>query len=394
MSGNRGLNLILLCAIIILSGSGCGKGNEDEAIKSPPKRDQDRAVEILAESLQSSDPALRALALEAYDDLDKAPPAGPLSVLLNDERPSLRFMAVRLKADQATRDQVTYFDRVASKDEDASVRLAGVYGMCRLGDFSRIEELAKGLSSENETVRRNAAMLLGLLENRSAAAMLRGRLSDSDPLVQLNAAEAMARLGDKSGLGVIRELARQHGHPYQVYALLALGRVGVPERDIQFLRDLVRLSRHEVAGSRANSKPRYSVAGMIAAFGARIMLGDPMQAYWLAEMIGSEGPGGQQLAAPERAFALQMLARASYAPAWREVVKSLDDKDKYVRTSAAWALQSYNIPRVSKLIEAMGQTQAPDDLPEDRVLSPAEQRLGPATHPSRPPRGEASEVDR
>ena len=244
----RGLNLVPLSAIIILLSGGCGpkSGEVDSAVQTPARHEQDRAAEILAESLKSSDPALRALSLEAYDDLGKAPPAGPLSLLLSDAKPSLRFMAVRLKADQASRDQVPYFDRVAREDADANVRLAGVYGMSRLGDHSRIESLAAGLQSADVTVRRNSAMLLGHLGNRSATAMLRASLSDADPLVQLNAAESMARLGDRSGLGLIRELTRQHGHPYQVYALLALGRVGVPQQDIQFLRDLVQIGRAHV----------------------------------------------------------------------------------------------------------------------------------------------------
>ncbi len=369
------LNLALLSGIMMsVCVSGCGQKSaaENPAAQQAPARDVNQAEEILAQALSSEDPALRALALEAYDDLGKQPPVGPLSLLLSDERPSLRFMAVRLKADQATRDQVGFFDHLAASDPDPSVRLVAVYGMSTLGDHSRIEALAAGLQSGNPTVRRNAAMLLGYLKNSSAVPMLRLRLRDSDAMVQLNAAEAMARLGDNSGLDIIRELARQHGHPYQVYAFLALGRVGVPERDIPLLRQLVQLRENR-------SQQVYSQGGLIAAFGARAMLGDYLQTYVLGELIIGSGPKGETLAAPERAFALQMLARSSYAPAWREVLKAMDDKDPYVRTSAAWALQSYNVPRAEQIIRSINEGPRPKALPDDEVLvRPESPQLGPA----------------
>ena len=317
----------------------------------------EQARAILPAALTSSEPAERAMALEVYRDLDMAAPESQLHRLLTDATESVRFTALLVKADQARQSELSYFDKVFREDPQASIRLAAVYGMARLGSFRYMQALSDGLNDQSAVVRRNAAMILGLLGNASAAGMLNERLNDADPVVRLNAAEAMARLGDSRGLPAIRALAEDATSPLQVNAILALGRAGVPAIDIQRLREL------------QTGRTPMSVAGQMATFGARAQLGDYAQVALLAD-IAAGREGRSRVEPQDRAFALQLLARAAYGPAWQDVGPCLDDRDGLVRLSAAWATLSFHGPRAAKVMESVSTSPSPQMLTEREVLRP------------------------
>jgi HEAT repeat protein len=241
-----------------------------------------------------------------------------------------------------------------------------VYGLARTGDERHMVVLARGLEGSKKDVRRNAAYLLGLLGNRSAAPMLRSHMNDRDPMTRLRAAEALVRLGDSRGLNVIRSMTLAEGGTrtdpaLQLGAVLVLGQVGIASEDIDRLR--------WIELQRANDG-----AVRVAAFGARGMLGDYSQMTTLAEIAAGRsgfGPGSQ-------AMALQMLARSAYGPAWRDACSALDAGDPTVRLSAAWAMLAFNNPRAAEVIEAMSSTPRPYMLTEDEVLRPVRNRLEPA----------------
>jgi len=330
----------------------------------------DKARAILPRALESSEPAMKALALEIYRDLLQAfpesqrdspdvlfAPADKLNLLLADEKPSVRFTTLVLKAEQALPTDRPRFEQSFREESDASVRLAAVYGLARLGDFRYMNFLAEGLAAQDDVQRRNAAMILGLLGHKSAAGMLKERLGDPDPVVRLNVAESMARLGDFSGVPAVRAVARDTQSPLAVNAILVLGRIGTPGEDIKLLRD--------VEAGRAPS----GGAARLAAFGARAQLGDYTQIQPVIEV--AEGKDiARGFGAPERAFALQLLARASYGPAWREASACLDDGDPYVRLSAAWAMLSFHTPRAEKVFRTANSPERPKALSEREILRP------------------------
>jgi HEAT repeat protein len=236
-----------------------------------------------------------------------------------------------------------------------------VYGLARLGDERYMNRLAEGLASKDGPVRRNAATILGLLGNRSAAGMLFGRLHDRDPVMRLAVAEALARLGDTRGLPVIRTMASGEGGVevwQQVGAILALGRVGMEGEDIERLQMI-------------ETRRQVDSAVRLAAFGARGMLGDYSQMTVLADMAsGRDSRWGPKTPPQGRALALQMLARTSYGLAWRDVCGCLDDGNADVRLSAAWAMLAFNNPRADKVIRAITRPESPQMLSEEEVLRP------------------------
>jgi HEAT repeat protein len=313
----------------------------------------EKARQILPAALSSPEPAERALALEVYRDLDLAAPENTLRPLLSDSVISVRFTALLVEADQARQSEASYFDKVFREAPDPNIRLAAVYALAKLGNSHYMQTLADGLTDSEPVVRRNAALVLGLLGNRSAVGMLKWRLQDPDPVVRLNAAEAMARLGEYSGLPAIRKLAEDTQCPVQVNAILALGRVGQAGEDVRRLREL------------QGGQTPISVAAKMASFGARAMLGDYSQAAFLAEV--ASGAAEPQ----DRAFALQLLARAGYGPVWRQVCPSLSDSDGLVRLSAAWAMLSFHSPRAERVMKNVSAAPLPQMLTESQVLRPA-----------------------
>jgi HEAT repeat protein len=82
---------------------------------------------------------------------------------------------------------------------DENTRLAAGYALYRLGNKTGAEILRKGIISKNQTVRGNAATLLGKSGDESALKLLYLALHDeeSDDRVQFQAVESIARLGDK-----------------------------------------------------------------------------------------------------------------------------------------------------------------------------------------------------
>lgn len=319
-----------------------------------------QAEAILPRAVESRSAVLRTVALDVQRELQlkqQAAPGTSIEKLLADPRAREFLAAMLAEAERGRRQDLAYFATAMEKEPDANVRLAIVYGLARLGDERHMLLLADGLSDRQASVRRNAAMVLGLLGNRSAVGLLREHLGDRDPIARLVAAEAVVRLGDTRGLSVIRALAlgQAPAEPWvQAAAILSLGRVGIASQDIDSLRLL------EVRSGTVEGSVRLS------AFGARGMLGDYSQMAILGE--GASGRAGFD--AQSRALALQLLARTSYGPAWRDACRGLSDGDVVVRLSAAWAVLAFNNPRADKVIEAISRPDMPQMLTEEEILRP------------------------
>ena len=343
------LRMALLSTMRDRSSEGAGQGE--------PFR---QAEKVLPRAVESRSAVLRTVALDIQQELQarqQAVPGTTLATLLSDPRARDNLASMLAEAEQARRQDQAYFVAAMEKESDANVRLAIVYGQARVGDHRQMRLLAEGLSDIQPSVRRNAAMILGYLGNRSAVELLRPRLTDRDAVARLVAAEAVVLLGDTRGLSVIRSLAfgQTPTEPWiQAAAILAVGRVGIASQDVESLR-LLEVRTGAVEG-----------AVRLAAFGARGMLGDYSQMALLAE--GASGRAGFDTQG--RALALQLLARTSYGPAWRDACKGLSAGDAVVRLSAAWAVLAFNNPRADQVIEAVTRPGLQQWLTEEEILRP------------------------
>jgi len=77
------------------------------------------------------------------------------------------------------------------------------FALHRLGDLRHSRDLEKSALDERPDVRGDTAMVLGLLEEPSALRVLRVMSRDPNPVVRMQVAEAMWRLGDERALATL-----------------------------------------------------------------------------------------------------------------------------------------------------------------------------------------------
>ncbi len=184
--------------ILFLIGSAGGCAAPGRAGSAPARQPPDRrAVDVLKAALRyEANPVVRVEAVEALESYGDPSVLPWLRSALLDGHPAVRFAACvalgRLKDHVATGAL-----RNCAADEDPSVRAAALFALHRLGHPEGTGRLATFLLTHKEaTVRRNAALLLGLMEEPGAIRILAKAMKDPDAGVRQHALEAMARLGN------------------------------------------------------------------------------------------------------------------------------------------------------------------------------------------------------
>jgi HEAT repeat protein len=118
--------------------------------------------------------------------------------LLKDTIVPVRFLAVVAIGDLEYTLAKTDIKQLL-KDKDENVRIAAAYTMTKLGSPEYFKDLCNAVASDNQTVRANAALLLGKTKRKEAIKYLYWTLQqkDSADKVILQAAESIAMLGDE-----------------------------------------------------------------------------------------------------------------------------------------------------------------------------------------------------
>ena len=169
------------------------------------------AISLLEQATESTNPLLRANAIEA---LQHAPAfAEPrLRDALRDRNRGVRFVATMVVGDlemTALRRDV----RPLLDDPSASVRAAAIYAMTRCGADVDPSPLGAMIVSDDLEIRGNSALVLGRLGDATAMPLLRDAMDRTsvrrsiaaNRLVELQIAEAMFRLSETaSALQMIR----------------------------------------------------------------------------------------------------------------------------------------------------------------------------------------------
>ncbi len=175
-----------------------------------------------------ANPGVRAQAVEAlrHSATDDALPWIRSSLM--DEHPAVRFaacMAVGELVDKGAKRAVTDL----LHDPDANVRVSAIFALYKFGDASHTAELTRYLLQDADPlVRRNAAMVLGRLQERSAVKPLAQAMNDSDSGVRNYALEAMALLGNRQATQELAFMANTGVGAEEVFAVQALAQVGSP----------------------------------------------------------------------------------------------------------------------------------------------------------------------
>jgi HEAT repeat protein len=188
---------VMTCAVFIL---GCNKFSQETYLPRGGSIDElvPEAEQIIQEGLSDDDPLIRANTIEVIATTKQIKQMPKVQRLLEDD-----FVPVRFAAALAVGDSEYSFAESSVRqlliDRDENVKIAADYALCKLGTSSGFELVRKAAASSDQTVRANAVLLLGKSGDKNSLKVLYWALrnKDSDDKVRLQAAEAIARLGDE-----------------------------------------------------------------------------------------------------------------------------------------------------------------------------------------------------
>jgi HEAT repeat protein len=161
------------------------------------------AEKAVLAGLRSSDGRIRANAIEVVSAVS----AGEKSVflpkiveLLNDEvmPGGVRFAAAVALGDLQYEKCENQLQQLLN-NPDLNLKIAVAYALCRLGEKQHLSIIEKAAHADDQTVKANAAILLGKLKSTESLAILYHLKDseDSSDAVAFNATEAIARIGDE-----------------------------------------------------------------------------------------------------------------------------------------------------------------------------------------------------
>ena len=195
------LRLVAFSAVFLaLAAFGCNESLQSRGSPETISIDSlvPEAMRVIREGLADEEPQIRARAIEVVAETQRLELMPPVVRLLNDDFVPVRFAAALAVGDtkyQLAKDSV----RQLLRAPDENTRIAAAYAMKKLGYPKSFRILGKAITSRDQTVRANAAVLLGKSGDKSTMDLLYWAKDDekSDPKVRFQAAEAIARLGDE-----------------------------------------------------------------------------------------------------------------------------------------------------------------------------------------------------
>ncbi|HVX84339.1 MAG TPA: HEAT repeat domain-containing protein [Phycisphaerae bacterium] len=176
---------------------------------SPPPGPAERAVlekaiGVLQEQFTSNDPAARANCVEAIQPLNDPRSTAMIEAALHDPEWVVRFAGAMAAGRRKLQELQPELEQM-TQDANGSVRVGAVFALRRLGEpAARHQQVVDAaLSDRDPATRANAALVLGLLGDRSAIGLLQSRALETDQRVRLEITAALARLGDADAQRVI-----------------------------------------------------------------------------------------------------------------------------------------------------------------------------------------------
>jgi HEAT repeat protein len=156
------------------------------------------AERIIAEGLSDADPRIRAMAIEVVSTARQVSLMPKVESLLADRTVPVRFLAAvavgDLRYSPAEKSVASLLN-----DPDTNVKIAASYARMKLGHAEYFRLFRDAITSQDQTIRANAALLLGKSGNQEARKLLYWALqqTDSDEKVTSQAIESIAMLGDE-----------------------------------------------------------------------------------------------------------------------------------------------------------------------------------------------------
>ena len=188
-----------------------------------------RAIEIIQQGLSDSDPMIRPNAIEIVAETNQIRLMPKVEKLLNDNYVPVRFAAAIAIGDTQYKLAKNSIKQMLN-DPDINVQIAAAYAMIRFGikDKSYEKKIYDALVNKDQTIRANAAAILGKMGNQDNLAKLYWVLKDTDSedMVRFQALESIAKLGDEGVIAKIWPNIISSYNDVRVLGIRALGELG------------------------------------------------------------------------------------------------------------------------------------------------------------------------
>lgn len=256
-----GVTLLALAMSASLTGVLTGCAGNLSQMRTDPERAYIDACTVLRQAAESQDALVRVHAVEALAQT-LGPEVGELyAQSLTDPHPGVRFAGAMAIGDvRFSPGKRKLLEMVENPETDKNVLVAALYALHRLGNDKYTGLLADLLTCEESgSVRANAAMAMGKMDEPSAKEPLKARLANErTPMVQLQIREALARIGDAASAELLEAHAKSPFLDEQLAAIPVLADVR-PANAVRVLRWLL--------SSRHPPRVRVSAAGALAKMG-------------------------------------------------------------------------------------------------------------------------------
>jgi HEAT repeat protein len=196
-------NVAFLLLISVLMFGGCIDGQSGvNVLNGPAKIDvsklEGKAVKIIREGLGDQSGQIRAYSVEIAATAGRRELMPKILQLLNDESVAVRFASAIAVGDMDY-SAGEYILMPRLEDANPHARMAAAYSLAKLGKSEYAGRIRNLAMNKDQTVRANAAMLLGKLGNKRDLPLLYEirRAPDSTDKAKLNAIDAIAMVGDE-----------------------------------------------------------------------------------------------------------------------------------------------------------------------------------------------------
>jgi len=238
--------------------------------------------------------------------------------LLNDPDGHVRGLAAKGLANMGAVDAVSSIMDLL-EDEYVDVQESAIIALSKLKDGLDIEELIRGLSSKNPVLRKNIALLFGVVASESVVSELGFALKDEDPRVRASVVKTFSAIKTPESVKYLMVALTDENPDIRASAALSLGSLG----DLQAVEPLILLLEDP------DDRVRASAARALG------MLGDKGAVPHLISILSD--PNGFVVAT-----AIDSLGRLGGELARDALIKMLQSSDKEIRRTAIMALSSYD----------------------------------------------------
>ena len=184
---------------LLFSLTGCEKSVSIKPSGTNVHNLRQQALEIVRTGLKDESGLIRSHAIEIVSTSNTKELMPTVAVLLSDQSIAVRFAAAVAVGDTAYSPAAGAVKRLLDEPNE-NTKMASAYALVKFGGEEYGNFIRSLLKSNDQTVRANAALLLGKIGDKSDTALLYQTLQDpySFDKVKIQAIESIARLGDRN----------------------------------------------------------------------------------------------------------------------------------------------------------------------------------------------------